>query len=324
MEIKSFSSGAPLFLIDAYSQIYRGFYAVRGLTNSKGEPSNAVFAIAKLTFAIADLGNSGGPGAFVFDRGKSAKRIAILPEYKANRPPMPEELAFQLPQIRAWILASGWPIVEKESCEADDLIALAVKSRPDSNFRIISSDKDLAQLVNEKVRMLVPDRKGGGFESWGRDDVIKKFGVPPEKIPDYLSLTGDSSDNIPGVDGVGPVTASKLLSSFSGIEEMLSEPDKIEPEKLRAKISSSAEILRRNLLLTSLLEEAPEADRLSAAHFERRPPCWEELEKIADYFGMQSILKEIARRRDGTANFAKGSAKVTCEKYETPDLFDFQ
>lgn len=188
---------APLLLIDSYSQIYRGYYAIRALTTAQGIPSNAVFAMTKLLMKLKEE-YEGYEGAFVFDKGRPAQRMALAPAYKANRPPMPDDLRSQLEIIRDMIHAFGWNIIEWDGAEADDLIAAAAANFTDRKVLIVSSDKDISQVIDERVEMLVPDHDGKGFTRRGIEETIAKFGVKPSAIVDYLALIGDSSDNIPG------------------------------------------------------------------------------------------------------------------------------
>ena len=176
-----------LLLVDAFSQVFRGYFAVRALSTASGTPTNAVFAMTKLLLKLQqDYGDC--DGAFVFDKGKCSARLELAPAYKANRPPMPEDLRAQMEPIRNMIRAFGWPIVESEGFEADDLIGAAAVSETEREVLILSSDKDLSQLINDRVKMLVPDRDGKGLLIRDIAATKEKFGVPPEGIVDYLSL----------------------------------------------------------------------------------------------------------------------------------------
>ncbi len=314
-----------VILVDSFSQIYRGFYAIQGLKNSKGQPTNAVFSIARLLLHI-EREYPSEYGAFVFDLGKSEFRLKIHPEYKANRPPMPEELSSQLPFIRDWISAAGWPLLEHQGWEADDIIAGSSLFFNDFNFRIVSSDKDFAQLVSLRTKMLVPDKKGKGFELWSPSDISAKFAVPPEKIVDYLCLVGDSSDNIPGVDGIGPKTAAKLLEKFASVEEMGERPESIENPKLRDKILSSLERLKTNRLLIGLKSGLPDDSWKTPLIFKKKAADWEALAKMAGELEMSSVQKEIIKMKDSFNDlplFAPAKNTLPTNQFETPDLFNF-
>ena len=277
-----------LLLVDAFSQVFRGYFAVRALSTASGTPTNAVFAMTKLLLKLQqDHGDC--DGAFLFDKGKCAARLELAPAYKANRPPMPEDLRAQMEPIRNMIRAFGWPIVESEGFEADDLIGAAAVSETEREVLILSSDKDLSQLINDRVKMLVPDRDGKGLLIRDIAATKEKFGVPPEGIVDYLSLIGDSSDNIPGVDGVGPKTAASLISQFGSIEAMLAAPEKIAKENLRNKIIASRERLELNRKLIRLNFDAP----LTGASFSKTEPDHGRIREIAEQAELKSILKEL-------------------------------
>ena len=277
-----------LLLVDAFSQVFRGYFAVRALSTASGTPTNAVFAMTKLLLKLQqEYGDC--DGAFVFDKGKCAARLELAPAYKANRPPMPEDLRTQMEPIRNMIRAFGWSIVESEGFEADDLIGAAAVSETGREVLILSSDKDLSQLINDRVKMLVPDRDGKGLLIRDIAATKEKFGVPPEGIVDYLSLIGDSSDNIPGVEGVGPKTAASLISQFGSIEAMLAAPEKIAKENLRNKIVSARETLELNRKLILLNFKAP----LSGVSFEKMEPDYAKIRELAEQFELKSILKEL-------------------------------
>ncbi|MBR4665137.1 MAG: hypothetical protein IKO93_14825, partial [Lentisphaeria bacterium] len=277
-----------LLLVDAFSQVFRGYFAVRALSTAAGVPTNAVFAMTKLLMKLQqDYGDH--DGAFVFDKGKCTARLALAPAYKANRPPMPEDLRVQMEPIRNMIRAFGWPIVESEGYEADDLIGAAATADAEREVLILSSDKDLSQLITERVKMLVPDRDGKGLLVRDIEATKEKFGVPPEGIVDYLSLIGDSSDNIPGVEGVGPKTAASLIAQFGSIEAMLANPEKIAKENLRAKIAAARETLELNRKLILLNFAAP----LEGASFTKTEPDYGKIRELAEQAELKSILKEL-------------------------------
>jgi DNA polymerase-1 len=295
-----------LILVDGYAQIYRGFYAVRGLTNPAGEPSNALFAFARFLMTLQEEWQP-AYAAVVFDKGKPKHRLEILPDYKATRPPMPDDLRRQLPAIREWIRASGWPLLEEEGREADDLLAAIVGAREGHETLIVSHDKDLGQLVSDDgVSQLVPGRKGG-LDRLGPKQVEEKFGVPPEALRDYLALLGDSVDNIPGVPGVGPKTAAALLQQFGSIDVMLANAEKITTASLREKITRSAEILRRNQQLVSLCRDLP-PDWHGLDALTWREPDWDKLLDIARTNGFKSLIPALEKAR---------------KAHRSPTLFDF-
>lgn len=316
-----------LFIIDAYAQIYRGFYAVRYLSNSRGEPTNAVFAMAKFLLKMHKE-FPGELGAFVFDVGKPSFRMELAPDYKANRAPMPDELRAQIPILKELIEAFGWPEISREGYEADDLIAALAEDFGSQPVRIVSSDKDIHQVVTDNINMMVPDSKGG-FDIRGPEEVRKKFEVDTCRIVDYLSLIGDASDNIPGVQGVGPKTAAKLINEVGGIDDLLTSPEKIANVKLRDKIVAAEDILRKNQKLVTLKTDVENKPWNDPAAVTRREPDWAALEKLAEHYELKSILKEI-QELSGSFNdmelFSQApSTKETKpepeDKPDQPDLF---
>lgn len=288
-------SEQPIILIDAFAQIYRGYYAIRYLTNSKQEPVNAIFATTKFLLRIHREYPS-SRGAVVFDRGKPAFRMKLAPDYKANRPPMPDELRSQLDTIEEMIGAFGWPKFGDKDFEADDVIAAIADDIKTADFRIISADKDLAQLISPRVKMLIPGKKGA-LDIRGPEEVIEKFMVTPEQIVDYLSLIGDSSDNIPGIAGIGPKTAATLIAQAGSITTMLEHPETIEKEKLRLKVIESADLLRKNIKLVTLNTAIPERPWLEDQAMDRREPDWNKIHQLCETLELKSIVKEIEALR---------------------------
>jgi DNA polymerase-1 len=282
----------PLYLIDAYAQIYRGYYAMPPLSNAAGQPTSAVFAFAKFLLGL-DKDYAPACGAVVFDVGKPVHRLALAPDYKAQRPPMPEDLKRQTPLIREWIAAAGWPVVECEGMEADDLIAGLAAAFADRPVRILSADKDLCQLVDGRVELLVPAPKGG-FVRRGPAEVATKFGVAPGQLVDYLALIGDTSDNIPGVDGIGPKTAAKLIGQFGSLAGLLGRLGEVPNENLRHRLGAAADRLAVNRRLITLDAILPDPAMGSPAAITRRPPDWSRLQALAEALELHSIGRELA------------------------------
>lgn len=278
-------------LIDAFSQIFRSFYAVRHLSNSRGEPVNALLIFTRLLLGI-ERNYPGKRGAMLFDCGKVKHRLDLLPEYKANRPPMPEELAQQIPFIREMAQAFGWQMHEVDDYEADDLIGVFAVHL-DGNIQIISSDKDLSQLIGDKVVMLSPaNGNSGGFEERDAEFVKSKFGVAPELIIDYLALLGDSSDNIGGVKGIGSKGAAELLNTYGASENWIDEPQKLE-KKFASKLVGQTDILKRNIKLVSLRTELPETWKDLESLVVRQAPDWQKISELCRHYGLKSILKDL-------------------------------
>jgi DNA polymerase-1 len=285
-----------IYLIDAYAQIYRGYFAMPPLSNAAGQPTSAVFAFAKFLLAL-DKEHAPRLGAVVFDVGKPAHRLALAPEYKAQRPPMPEDLKAQTPVIHDWLVAAGWPIVEHAGTEADDLIAALAANFADHPVRILSADKDLCQLIDGRVQMLVPEKKGG-FSSRGVDEVVAKFAVRPDQVVDYLALIGDTSDNIPGVEGVGPKTAAKLVGQFGSIDALLARLPEVGNENLRNRLRASAERLSINRQLIRLDAVLPDPAMGTPTAIARRTPDWDRLLALAGELELHSLVRELGVLRE--------------------------
>lgn len=283
----------PTMLIDAFSQIFRSFYAIRQLNNKRGEPVNALYLMTKMLLQL-ERDHFCTHGALLFDCGKVQFRLELHPEYKSNRPPMPEDLKAQMPAIEAMAGAFGWPLLRAENYEADDLIG-GFAEKISSEVLIVTSDKDLSSLVNDHVQLLKPARSGGGFQKCGVEEVIRDFGVAPELIPDYLALLGDSVDNISGVPGIGPKSAAELLNTFGAVESWFL-PDgreKFSGSKFAAKLSGKKELLARNLGLTRLKCDLPDEFSDLAVTLAKRSPDWQKIADMCADNDFKSLLKEI-------------------------------
>jgi DNA polymerase-1 len=251
-----------LFLVDAYALIYRAFFAFinRPLTNSRGENTSAPFGFANFLLSIREQ-QQPDYLAIVFDKGMS-KREEIYPEYKATREKMPDELAASLPRVRELVEGFHDPVVEVDGYEADDVIGTLVHKARDAGIEsvIVSGDKDLYQLVGESVYLLNPGRGGptGVEPEWvSQENAGEKFGIPPEQIPDYLALVGDTSDNVPGAPGVGPKTAVKLLKEYGTLEEILSHAPDLSGKRARESLTENADLVRLSKELVTIQTDVP-------------------------------------------------------------------
>jgi len=281
----------PALLIDAFSQIFRAFFAIRALNNCKGEPVNALFVFTRLLLQL-EQEHPGRCGAMLFDCGKVPFRLALNPEYKANRPPMPEELRVQMPKIEEMSAAFGWRSLRMNDYEADDLAGAFAAVIP-GEVLIVTGDKDLSSLVDDRVKLLKPGFKGG-FDLFDRGAVIAKFGVPPELIPDYLALVGDTADNIPGVPGIGPKTAAALLNEYGAVESWYEGgTPKFAGSKQEKKLAGMQELLKRNLALVRLKTELPPGFADWKTVLQRDLPDWEKIARLCAENNFNSLQKEI-------------------------------
>lgn len=285
-------SNSKIVLVDAYSQIFRAFYAVKELRNSKGEPTNALHGFIKILLKLEREYQSDF-GAIVFDCGRVNFRMEINPAYKANRKPTPEDLKTQVPMIREFIEAFGWTILEEDQYEADDLIGAIARSF-DGNVWFLSSDKDLSQLINGNIVQLVPDIKSTLMER-NTGEVIKKFGVTPELLVDYLALLGDSSDNIIGVQGVGTKTAVKILNTYGSLLNLFENPEQIDDEKIREKLLSNQELIRKNIQLITLKCDLPTRLIKLEEVCRKKPMNFEKLFALCERYELKIISKDIEK-----------------------------
>ncbi len=233
-------NNAPIILIDGSSYLYRAFFACPPLTNANGEPTGAIFGVINM---IRSLMNQYNPThiAVVFDAKGGSFRNEIYSEYKATREEMPENLRPQIEPIHTILKAMGLPLLCVEGVEADDVIGTLAKQAEKENLQVLIStgDKDMAQLVSDKVT-LINTMNNTALDPQG---VMDKFGVPPEKIIDYLALRGDNSDNIPGVAGIGEKTAQALLTAFDSVKDIYNHLDDIEKLSIRGAKSLKQKLI---------------------------------------------------------------------------------
>ena len=245
-----------LLIIDGHAYAYRAFHAIRDLRSPSGQPTNAVYGFVKM---LAKMRAAIEPTHLivVWDGGLNAERTAVLPEYKAQRLPMPDELKPQLDEMVGYLKAAGVASFCRAGVEADDYIACLARRASDAGMTVViaSSDKDFMQLVSARVGLLNPGDKSGTI--WTDGQVRAKAGVEPLQIVDWLSLTGDSVDNIPGVPGVGPKTAAELLKQFGSVTALYERLDEVKSEKLRAALRGAADAVRRNRELVRLRDGLP-------------------------------------------------------------------
>lgn len=210
-------------IVDASSLLYRAFYALPPLTNKEGQPTGAVYGFLLTLFkAIKDLKTD--YIAACFDTPKPTFRHEKFKEYKAQRPPMPRDIAAQIPLLKEILESLGIPIFEKEGFEADDIIAtVAAKMPADFCSYILSGDLDNLQLVDEKTKVYTLGKGVRDSVTYDEKKVIERFGVKPSQMNDFKALAGDASDNVPGVPGVGKTTAADLIQRFGGLENLYSE-----------------------------------------------------------------------------------------------------
>jgi len=274
-------------LVDGSGFIFRAFHALPPLTRKDGTPVNAVYGFCNMLIKLMRESECDGL-AVIFDSARATFRNEIYPEYKANRPELPEELAPQMPLMREATAAFGVPSIEVAGFEADDLIAAycrVARARGD-RVTIVSSDKDLMQLVGEGIDMLDPIK----MRTIGPAEVREKYGVDPEKMVDLQALCGDPTDNVPGVPGIGPKTAAQLLEEYGDLESLLARAGDIKQPKRRQTLLDNAEAARLSKQLVQLDFNAPTPVPLD--DFPRREP---DPTKLRGFLVAQDFKQLLAR-----------------------------
>jgi len=282
-----------VFLIDGSSYIYRAFFAIAHLSNSKGFPTNAIYGFTNMLLKI--LREKGAEyAAIAFDAPGPTFRHEVFGEYKANRPSMPEDLRVQVPHIKEVVSALRVPVLEKEGYEADDLIATLARrlEREGIETVVVSGDKDLMQLISSRITLYDPMKD----KTFQVPDVKERFGVPPDKLVEVMGLMGDTTDNIPGVPGIGPKTASQLIDEFGSIENLLKNVEKVKSGKVRSSLDRYAEQARLSRELATLDSEAPLDWGLEALKLGE--PDRKNLQAIFKEMEFAKLLKDFSLQTD--------------------------
>jgi 5'-3' exonuclease len=247
-----------LLLIDGHYYVYRSYHAIQSLTNSRGEPTNAIFGFVKtVRKMLKDLRPD--LAAVFWDEGLPAKRVKLQPGYKQQRAAMPEKMIPQLDFIQEFCAPMGFVSIAKPNTEADDLMACYVVAAESQKYQSIlaTNDKDLYQLVNDSVKVYSTNKSDlknpkDPHALLGVPEVTSKWGVPPESIGEILALTGDSVDNIPGIDGIGHKTAANLIREFRTIEQLFKNLSQVSNLKLREKLAANREKIDQNRQMVRL------------------------------------------------------------------------
>ncbi|HEX4639260.1 MAG TPA: 5'-3' exonuclease H3TH domain-containing protein [Chthoniobacterales bacterium] len=248
-----------LLLIDGHYYVYRSFFAIPNLSNSKGEPTNAIFGFTKtLRLMIKHLQPE--LGAVFWDEGMPEKRVKLQPAYKETRKEMPLPMVPQLDFIQKLTPLLGFKNISRPNTEADDLMgcyAMAACKRKGMEVILATNDKDLYQLIGPCVKVYTTAKADlaspkDAFALLGEAEATAKWGVPPKMIGDVLALTGDSVDNIPGVAGLGRKTASALIKEFGGLDALLAKIDNVKSDKMRIKLITAREQIEQNRQMVEL------------------------------------------------------------------------
>ncbi|MBC7327366.1 DNA polymerase I [bacterium] len=278
-----------LYLLDGQGLIYRAYHALPYLSTTGGLPTNAIYGFASMILRLVN-DRPIDYAVAAFDMPLPTVRHKQYEAYKAGRPPMPNDLSIQIPYIKEIASAFGMAIKELPGFEADDIIATLAQQGKERGWKvfILSGDLDCLQIVDEDVKLLVPRVGISDLQEIDVEEVRRRFGVPPSKIPDLKALVGDTSDNLPGVPGIGPKRASQLLEKFSSIEELFEKIDEI-PESLKNTLLTHEEMVRLNKNLTLLRKDL----LVSLDDVPPFRPDWSRLRKIFQELEMKNLLNRI-------------------------------
>jgi DNA polymerase-1 len=285
-----------LFLVDGSGFIFRAFHALPPMTRGDGTPVNAVFGFTNMLMKLVSETDADAV-AVIFDAARKTFRSDVYPAYKAHRPPPPEELVPQFPLIREATRAFDLPCIELEGFEADDIIATYARRAAAQGIKVtvVSSDKDLMQLVGDGIAMLDPIKN----KPIGEAEVREKFGVAPDKVVHVQALCGDAADNVPGVPGIGVKTAAQLIEQFGDLESLLSRTAEIKQPKRREALEANAEAARISLKLVTLVDDVPLPEPLDSLAV--RQPDPERLAAFLEQQGFRSILARVQAKQPPVA-----------------------
>ncbi len=314
-----------LLLVDGSSYLYRAFHAMPDLRNAQGFPTGAIQGMVNM-MRRARTELDADHIACVFDAKGKTFREDLYPEYKANRSSMPEDLALQIESIHQVVKAMGWPVLVVPGIEADDVIGTLAKQAKASGWDVLIStgDKDLAQLVEPGISLINTMTE----ERLDTQGVVNKFGVPPDRIVDYLSIMGDSVDNVPGVPKAGPKTAVKWLNEFGTLDELMRRADEVKGvvgDNLRASLNW---LPKARELLTVKIDCDLNAHLIGLHELHAKSEDKDTLRELFTQFGFKSLLRDLDRQQGISKDAPIGKAEVA-EKtvaptnVTTPDLFGF-
>lgn len=285
-----------LLLVDGHAYAYRAFYAIRGLVDQDGNPTNAIFGFIKMLRKLEQMIRPSHL-AVIWDGGLSEDRLELLPEYKAQRPSMPDDLARQIEAISQYLDPAGIKSLVQDGLEADDWIAVAARQAASAGMQVVvaSADKDFFQLVSDQIGILNPNDKVPCI--WDETSVVAKTGVLPAQIVDWLALLGDSVDNIKGINGVGPKTARDLLNKFGSLEGIKAGMASLGNGKIAKAVVESADVLERNQQLVRLPDRI--YVQFDVRDWVRRSPDVDTLKRMYEQWRFKSLfneLNEVAQR----------------------------
>ena len=282
--------GDKIVLVDGSSYLYRAYHALPPLSNSEGFPTGAIYGVLNMTKKLL-VEQKTEFFVVIFDAPGKTFRHEIFPEYKANRPPIPDELRLQIEPIHKAIVAMGIPLLSIEGVEADDVIGTLTEDAKNNNMEVLIStgDKDMAQLVDERVTLINTMNN----QTLDIDGVKEKFGVYPNQIVDYLALMGDKSDNVPGIPGVGKKTAAKWLNEFETLENLIDNAQKI-PGKIGQKLNSNLDLLPTSKELVTINKKVDLSKETSNLIIKKQDDST--LREIYQSLELSSFLKDLDQK----------------------------
>lgn len=307
-----------LFLIDAYALIFRGYYAFikNPRINSKGQDTSAIMGFTNSLFDVIRRENPDHL-AVCFDKGGSKARTELYKEYKANRDETPQVIRDSVPVIKEILKAMHIPSVELEGLEADDIIGTLAKQAEKENYTVymVTPDKDFGQLVTENIYMYRPARRGGGYDLWGIPEIQERFGVErPEQVIDYLGMMGDSSDNIPGIPGVGDKTAKKFIAKYGGLEGLYENTEDLKG-KMKEKVIANTEQAWLSKKLATIFVDC--AVTFDAEKYEVSKPDAEKVIEIFKELEFRRLSKQFMNMYNEGGDLTKGlTTKKTSQTKE--------
>lgn len=308
-----------LLLVDGHYYAYRSFFAIRNLSNSRGEPTNAIYGFVKTLRRMAkDL--QPDLGAVIWDEGLPARRTELQPAYKQQRAEMPADMRPQIPRIREIVPLLGFASLSAPDTEADDIMASYACAARGRGIDVVlaTNDKDLFQLVADGVRVYSTNKADlaspkDAFALLDEAHVLKKWGVPPERIGDVLCLIGDTVDNIPGVSGLGPKNAAALLQNAGSLDALLAGLEAVKNERIREKLASAREQILQNREMVKLDTDLPLPRALEELTIR---PRHAELIAALERCEFKSLLQEVRAEAAAADTTAKPAAAAASSQRE--------
>lgn len=294
-----------LFLVDGSGFIFRAYHALPPLTTRDGIPTNAVSGFTSMMMKLIE-DTDASHVAVILDAARKSFRNDFYPEYKAHRPPAPEDLVPQFPLIREAVRALNVPCIEMEGYEADDIIATYARQAAEQGFvvTVVSSDKDLMQLVNDRISLWDAMKN----KAITHAEVFEKFGVTPDKVIDVQALCGDTADNVPGVPGIGIKTAAQLITDFGSLEALLEQAETIKQPKRRQTLLDNAELARVSKRLVTLCDTVPLSETID--QFEKKAPVVDDLCAFLERMEFRRLLTQVRGRAAAQSSSPEASASA--------------